>query len=84
MHLTMVRKITITEEAYERLRRLKGKDDSFSKVIVRVSEGKTDLRRFLGILSGEKELVEARKRIREIRKRVSRDIEKRRKSVLGS
>ena len=75
----MVKTITITDEAYEKLKRLKDKDDSFSRVIIKVAEKeskRTDLRRFLGILS-EKEADDAREKIRRIRERLSKDIERR-------
>lgn len=44
--------LTITEEAYERLARLKKENESFSKVIERITN-KRKLSEFAGILSEE-------------------------------
>ena len=44
--------ISITEEAYERLRMKKEKNESFTDVINRVT-GKKDIMQFAGILSDE-------------------------------
>ena len=44
--------ISITEEAYERLRVLKEKNESFTDVINRIS-GKKSIMEFAGILSNE-------------------------------
>ena len=73
----MVKTITITNEAYELLKKMKGTDDSFSKAIIKfTSERKIDLNRFLGILS-EKEVEKSRKRIKNTRKMLSKDFGKR-------
>ena len=46
------RTISITEEAYQRLKMQKEHNESFTDVINRVT-GKKDIMRFAGILSGE-------------------------------
>ena len=73
----MVKTITITNEAYEMLKKMKGREDSFSKTIIRVTgEKRTDLNRFLGILS-EKGVEKSRKEIKRIREGFSKDLGKR-------
>ena len=73
----MVKTITITNEAYELLKKMKGTDDSFSKAIIKfTSERKIDLNRFLGILS-EKEAEKSGKVIARIRNRLSAYFKKR-------
>ena len=73
----MVKTITITNDAYEMLKKMKGKEDSFSKTIIRITgEKRTDLNKFLGILS-EKNAEKARKKIKIIRDGLSMGIGKR-------
>lgn len=73
----MVKTITVTDEAYGILKKMKGENDSFSKVIIKVArERKTDLSRFLGILS-KRDADDARKRVKNIREKLSKDIESR-------
>ena len=40
--------LTISEEAYRKLRRLKGRGESFTEVILRLSEGRGDILRHAG------------------------------------
>ena len=63
--------LTITKDAYERLKMLKKPDESFSKVIKRITEDKQDIMRFAGILSdlSDKDFEEMKQSIRELRKR---------------
>ncbi|MFB6226052.1 MAG: antitoxin VapB family protein [Candidatus Paceibacteria bacterium] len=64
--------ITITEEAYERLKSLKG-DRSFSEVVIDVTEDEeVNLMQSFGIL-GEKEAEEAREKIEEFRQKFNQD-----------
>ena len=64
--------LTITEDAYESLKRLKTENESFSKTILRIT-GKRPLREFFGILSEEsgkefeKNIYETRKKRNELR-----------------
>jgi predicted CopG family antitoxin len=64
--------ISITEEAYSRLKSLKREKESFSQVINRVS-GKHKLREIFGVLSGkaggefEKSILESRRKHRKAR-----------------
>jgi len=72
------RTISITEEAYDRLRMIKEKNESFTDVINRIT-GKRSLMELAGILSnGEADKLE--KHIKEMRtlsrKRMDRIIEK--------
>ena len=72
--------ISITEEAYNRLARLRRDDESFSKIIVRVMS-RAKLRDFFGILSEEsgKKLESA---IKESRKEHAKLHEKRHKEFM--
>lgn len=71
--------ISITEEAYGRLKSLKEENESFSEVINKVT-GQKSLSKLAGILSGEsarkleKSIAEGRKRSRERRERMAVDI----------
>ncbi len=40
--------LTISDEAYRKLQRLKSKGESFTQVILRLSEGRTDIVRHAG------------------------------------
>jgi len=74
--------ITVTEDAYESLKRLKYEDESFSNLFKRIGSEKISIGNYFGVLGkSERELKEARKRIKEIRKKVSKDMEKREKNV---
>lgn len=83
MFKRMVKTITIMNDAYEMLKRSKGKDESFSEVIRKLSSKQhTDLTRFLGILKGgKKEAEEFKERVRKIREKTSKDIEERLKRI---
>ena len=63
--------LTITKDSYERLKMLKKPDESFSKVIKRITEDKQDIMRFAGILSdlSDEDVEEMKQSIRELRKR---------------
>ncbi len=79
----MVKTITVTDEAYDALKKLKESEESFSKVIIRVAKTKkTDLRRFLGTIS-DKEADEIRERIHKTRKNISEEIERGRNVRFG-
>ncbi len=61
------RTLSVTDEAYQRLKALKGDKESFSDVILKVTK-KPRLLEFAGIFSKE-EVDEARRLIRESRQR---------------
>ncbi len=64
--------LTISEEAYERLVKAKGSDDeSFTKVIIRLTEGRLNISAHKGIWKGldERAVQETFKEIRESWKR---------------
>ncbi len=48
--------ISITEEVYKKLKKLKGGDKSFSEVITLLVEKKKDISRCFGLLKGDKGL----------------------------
>lgn len=66
--------ISITTEAYERLRSKKNPKESFSDVIMRLT-GKKDLMEFAGLLS-EKEADELGESIRDLRKNYTKQLAK--------
>ena len=65
--------ITVTEDAYEALRSLKGVRESFSKTILRIAK-KRPLSDFYGILSKEagKELEESIREVRSMHRKTHR------------
>lgn len=76
----MVKTITITEEAYKRLKVLKEKDESFTDAIIRISASRVDLSKYAGILT-EKEAGKMKNRISELRKESEARLEKIRKEL---
>lgn len=67
--------ITITTEAYERLKARKDSKESFSEVINKLT-GKSSFFDLIGILS-EKEAEELESNIKNLRKRLNKEFEKR-------
>ena len=77
-----VKTITITTSAYEKLKRMKGVDESFSDVILRIGSGKKSIKDFVGLLKDSGEPAEAlQKRVGEIRKRASGSVRGRRDNL---
>ncbi len=72
----MVKTITVTDDAYEMLRKMKSGDESFSEVIKRIAKPRVNLRDYFGILPKE-DIKGARKSLKERRKRISKSIEAR-------
>ena len=68
--------ITITEDAYEILRRHKVKDESFSEVIKREFAKKGDIMKFAGAWShlSDKEISEIKKNIKDTKRRFTKEI----------
>ena len=73
------RTISITEEAYERLRLKKEGKESFSDVILKLTK-KGDILRFAGILS-DKEADDLKRSIKEARERSAARMERIRKRL---
>ena len=75
----MVKTITIMDDAYILLKKLKKKDESFSDVIRRVGyETKIDLKEWLGVLGTDAQRVkEFHAETKKIRQELSVDTEKR-------
>ncbi len=66
----MVKVISLSEEAYQNLRRIKGPKESFSKVVIKLTkEKKKDITKFFGIWKGDKEMKDAFERVAEERKK---------------
>lgn len=61
--------LTVKEEVYNKLLEAKKGNESFSKVIERLLEGKKDLMSFAGIFSNDKEFEQATKDIVAVRKK---------------
>lgn len=78
----MVKTITVTDNAYESLKRMKIRDDSFSDVINRISEEKKTIKDFFGIL-GKESYEEMKEKTREIRKKLDKDSKERMKNVFS-
>lgn len=78
----MVKTITITEDAYNKLSKMKIGDESFSNVINRIGSPNSDIRSIVGIMKGSMNIDEAKKKIKEFREEFTKDMEKR-KDVLA-
>ena len=76
----MVKTITVTDDAYEALKKMKTEGESFSEVIRRVAKPTFNLKDYLGILPKEG-VEEARKALREVKAGFSKDMEERMKRV---
>jgi predicted CopG family antitoxin len=75
-HKLMVTKtITITEDAYNSIKSLKGDDESFSRLFIRLSKEKGIASKYLGVLKGD--VREIRKRFKDNREKYSKDYEER-------
>ena len=73
--------ITITEDAYESIKSLKGNDESFSRLFIRLSKEKGIASKYLGVLKGD--VKEIRKRFKDNRERYSNDYEGRQHAFFG-
>ncbi len=76
----VVKTITVTEEAYEALKRLKMENESFSQGILRVSQEKkiNPVVKYFGVLKdSKKEMVELRRKIKERRAEIDKEAEER-------
>ncbi|MDP3728155.1 MAG: antitoxin VapB family protein [bacterium] len=82
----VVKTITVTEEAYEKIKGLKREKESFSQLFIRIVNGqKVNIRDFLGVVNlsekeakeWEKEMKKTRDAIRETSRRRMNNIEKR-------
>lgn len=67
----VVKTITITEEAYEKVKGLKKEDESFSQLFIRIVNGqKINIRDFLGVMKlSEKEAKEWKEELQENKER---------------
>lgn len=73
-----IKTITITEDAYGCISRLKHENESFSKLFLRLSETKLKVKDLAGAIKiTDKEAKEWQKRIKESREKLSRDMEAR-------
>ncbi len=82
MFIMAVKTITVTESAYNALRNLKGEDESFSEVIIRVTKGKANIEKYFGVLKKE-DAERIRGSIKEFRKKADKDYGERKRAVFG-
>ena len=78
----MVKTITITDEAYKKLKMLKERDESFTNAIIRMARRNADIAKYAGILT-EKEADALSARIGAMRKESEPRLEKIRKEMKG-
>lgn len=80
-----IKSLTITEDAYETLKRLKYETESFSDVILRVGKTQTNIaERYFGILKRtEKEVADWEKEIKNSRKSVDKEFALKQKMLRG-
>ena len=79
----MVKTITITDEAYERLRKHKMGGESFTEVIKREFSKKGNISEFVGVWGdlSAKEFSEIKKTVKDTRKKLSADLLERSKRL---
>ena len=63
------RNLAVKEETYRKLFEAKKGDESFSDVIDRLLQGKSDVMSFAGALAGDREFAAALKDMEEVRKK---------------
>ena len=72
----MVKTITIKEDAYDKLKRMKMGEESFSDVINRIGSTRKDIKSLFGIMK-DIDIESAKKKIKEFREEATKDMEKR-------
>ena len=77
----MVKTITVTEEAYNNLKKMKLDKESFSDVINRINSPKNDIKSLIGIMKDNMNIEEAKKKIKEFTKEFTKDMEKRKDAL---
>lgn len=77
-----IKTITVTEDAYSRIKSLKHPEESFSQLFLRLSGEKKRVKDIVGILgySGEK-AAEMQARLKKRREEISRDMEARKNAI---
>ncbi len=75
----VIKTITITEDAYNKIKRLKQDNESFSELFTRISyEKRKPISSLLGVLkTTDKEMEKRRERFKKIREETSRALEER-------
>ena len=72
--------ITITDDAYKRVKKMKEGDESFSELFLRISSKKPPASVFLGILK-KGSIEDDRKRLKKFREDFNKDAEARRHAM---
>jgi len=75
-----VKTITVTEDAYEALKRMKAENESFSKVILRVTKSKESVEKYFGALD-KTDARRLERKVKAFRKKVDSDYEARKHAV---
>jgi predicted CopG family antitoxin len=65
------RNLAVKEEVYRKLLEAKKGDESFSDVIGRLLEGRSDLMSFAGVFSQDREFELAQRDVQEVRRRTA-------------
>lgn len=78
-----IKSLTITEDAYEALKRMKLKNESFSEVILRLSQEKIGAaaKFFGGLKISDKEAKEWQESIKQRRRKFNEEIEQRKQKI---
>lgn len=71
--------LTVTEEAYDRLKSHKRPDESFTDVVIRVTGGDKDVFKGLGAWTG----TEKGRRVEATRRELNEDLEERHRELFG-
>jgi len=73
----MVKTITVTKDAYDKLKKMKLDNESFSDVINRIGSPKKDIKSLIGIMKGM-DIELAKKKIKKFKEEFTIDMGKRR------
>jgi len=77
----LMKTITVTDEAYEKLKKMKSEGDSFTDAILKLPEKKLTISELFGVLKDSGNIEEDRKRLKQIHDRIGKDMEKRRNEL---
>ncbi|MBD3361357.1 hypothetical protein GF358_01040 [Candidatus Woesearchaeota archaeon] len=82
-HNMAIKTITVTEDAYESIKRLKNTDESFSQFFLRISREKMTVKDLAGAIKlSDNEYAALKKHTKELRKKASTDMKERLKKCM--